>query len=213
MSYYYLVDNREIIIYGDPNIKFGSCPKDYKIDLPEQGSVFIEQPFVSKKTELKSNLFGVIMNCQQIDQSNPKIKIHNIDIRWFNVDPIFNKLVKYWSSFVFKTGDSNQLKDIKSDINKLGVKNYIKHLFHVVKIDKQYEKLSRKNKEKVYNYFYKELYKRIKNIKPEVSNDIMSILMDMYTICRVLNKNGDKYNVIYVSPSHARVYDDFFKTF
>lgn len=218
------INNQNITLIGDNNIDNGSCSSSYKSNLLNKfvnlntTDIFIEQSFISKQEELRSDLKQSFMidsvnspfNCYDINNilsRYPNIKIHYCDIRWFNNDYDYKNLFEIWINFI-------KNKNIKKEIPSL------ENLFKATKIDKQLNKS--KYKDEILNYYKPLLHKLINRLEnePKESNVIINLLMDIYLISRVTRyfgneETGNIYpsNVIIVtSLSHMREINKFFES-
>ena len=121
------------------------------------------------------------------------LRIHNIDITWYNSDYYF----KYLKSLI----KNKENKDINNEIKeynelikmiyKVKLERFINHLFKVTKIDKQINKSI--YKEKIYDYFmnlFKEDFLKLENPiyiqeRKSIIRDILNNLMICYTVSRI----------------------------
>ena len=209
------IDDQNITLIGDPNINHGSCSDSYKSNLlkkfitDDTNDIFIEQSFISKEQEVRSELNQSFMinsinspfNCYDINsiiQKYPKLKIHYCDIRWFNNNYHYKNLFNIWFHY---------LKNKKINIQNIPT---LEELFKATKIDKQLNKS--KYKKEIEDYYIYTLENLLTNFKPENSNIIINMLMDIYIIARATKYDSSNI-IIITSLDHMKEINKFFDTF
>ncbi len=171
-----------ITLISDPNIVNGVCSDKYKsekitkllqdnLKKKKKIDVFLEQPFVSRQEEHRSDskqshVTGIIhslsncLNMTLLQSTYDNLRIHYVDIRLYNFDPIYKNFlliladVKNYEKTIdnLKTFVRNITESIDNE-EKLQspavIKNFISEIFQITKINKQLS--SSKYQKKLYS--------------------------------------------------------------